>query len=53
MLSLVDEYTFYVYHRAGYDRGFIFLSKLFMEWTNSKWVPPFLEEVDQKIDNIT
>jgi hypothetical protein len=46
LLSLIDEYTFYVYHRAGYDRGFIFLSKLFREWTESKWLPPYLGWID-------
>jgi hypothetical protein len=43
MISLIDELTFYAYHNANYDRGFKFIVQLCSEWTDNKWVPPFLE----------
>lgn len=56
LVSLIDEFAFYVYHRAPYDRGFMFVADLCWNWTNNKWVPPFLEgiqAVSSLIDYIT
>jgi hypothetical protein len=46
LLWAIDEYQFYTYHRANYDRGFIFIANLCWNWTQSKWIPPFLAELD-------
>jgi hypothetical protein len=51
LISLVDEYTFYAYHiGANYDRGLKFTIKMCSDWTNSKWVPSFLENVTDWLD---
>jgi hypothetical protein len=42
VISLIDEYSFYAFHKATYDKGFAYFSTLCLEWTNNKWVPPFL-----------
>lgn len=52
MFSLIDEYTFYVYHRAKYDRGFTFIAQMCWNVTNSKWVPSFLEELTGFMDTL-
>lgn len=46
LVSLVDEFSFYVYHKAPYDRGFLFISELCWNWTNSKWLPPFMDKLN-------
>jgi hypothetical protein len=28
VISLVDEYSFYIFHRANYDRGFLYMTQL-------------------------
>lgn len=28
VISLIDEYSFYVFHRANYDRGFQYIIRL-------------------------
>lgn len=43
LISLVDEYTFYLYHEgANYDKGAKFVIKICSSWTDNKWVPSFL-----------
>lgn len=53
MISLVDEYAFYIYHRVKYDRGFRFIVKLCAEWTEMKWVPSFLEQASNWFNRIS
>lgn len=53
LISLVDEYTFYIYHRINYDKGFLFIVNLCSNWTDSKWVPSFLQNFSNWLDNIS
>lgn len=40
--ALVDEFTYYQYHEARYDLGFRYLTEMCWNFTNSKWIPPFI-----------
>lgn len=40
--TIVDEFSYYAYHKSQYDRGFIFISGLCWQFNNEKWVPPML-----------
>lgn len=40
LLSLIDEFSYFVYHSTPYDKGFTFVINLSWNWTNSKFVPP-------------
>jgi hypothetical protein len=53
IISLVDEFTFYAYHKSIYDRGFRFIVKLCSEWTENKWVPSFLDGFAHWLGNVT
>jgi hypothetical protein len=53
LISLVDEYAFYIYHRAKYDRGFRFIVSLCAEWTDGKWVPSFLERLSEWLNVVS
>jgi hypothetical protein len=53
LISLVDEYAFYIYHRAKYDRGFRFIVSLCAEWTDGKWVPSFLEKLSEWLNVVS
>ena len=39
---IIDEFSYYAYHTASYDRGFRFLVELCWEFNNAKWIPPAL-----------
>jgi hypothetical protein len=49
IISLVDEFALYAYHSPKYDRGFEYVSKVCSEWTDNKWVPPFMSDTSEKI----
>lgn len=53
LISLVDEYAFYSYHKANYDKGFKFIVNLCYDWTDGKWVPPFLQKLGDWMDNVS
>lgn len=53
LISLVDDLAFYVYHRPSYDKGFQYVKKLCSEWTQNKWIPPFLDKLATWLNNVT
>lgn len=44
LVTLIDEFSYYTYHDAQYDRGFRFIAELCWQINNAKWVPPSLVE---------
>lgn len=40
LLTLIDDFSYFVYHMPIYDKGFTFVTNLSWNWTNGKWVPP-------------
>jgi hypothetical protein len=44
-IIFLDEFSYYKYHAATYDRSFVIISRLFWNWTNEKWVPIFLDDL--------
>lgn len=56
-IALFDEFSYYAYHQAVYDRGFKYIAELCWNLTNAKWVPPFLdgpvESISGSLDILT
>lgn len=48
LVLFIDEYSYYKYHEAKYDRSFTFISRLYWNWTNDKWVPSILDDLYSK-----
>lgn len=49
----MDDLAFYVYHRPKYDKGFEYIVRMCSEWTESKWIPPFLDKLADWINNVS
>jgi hypothetical protein len=43
MTLVIDEFSYYAYHKSNYDRNFKFLADLCWRFNNEKWVPSPLE----------
>lgn len=56
-IALFDEFSYYAYHQAVYDRGFKYIAELCWNLTNAKWVPPFLdgpvESINKALSTLT
>lgn len=48
----IDELSYYAYHDARYDRGFLFLAELCWQLNNQKWIPVPLNDSFQKLENV-
>jgi hypothetical protein len=49
-LRLIDDLTYYAYHKNNYDKRFSGLSLLAWNLTSSKWMIPQLKPVYEKFD---
>lgn len=49
---VLDEFSYYAYHEADYDRGFKFFVELCYDINNDRWIPPFLEFISKAMDTI-
>ena len=50
-IIILDEFSYYAYHAAKYDRGFQILVEISWNITNTKWVPRFLDSALNRINS--
>lgn len=43
VIAFVDDFSYYQYHEVHYDRSYSSFVYLCWNWTNSRWIPPFLQ----------
>lgn len=51
LVIVLDDYSYYAYHSAGYDRGFKLIVEFTWELNNKRWIPPFLKDAYQKVND--
>jgi hypothetical protein len=51
LANFIDELAYYAYHSAQYDYYFTVIVEFSWNITNSKWVPTFLQEPYEYLDN--
>lgn len=49
---IIDELSYYAYHTAKYDRGFIFIAELSWEVNNGRWVPSAIADIYQQASSL-
>lgn len=52
LLRVIDDFTYYDYHIAPYNRGFRFFTGVFYNLTYGKWVPTFLDGIQTLTDRL-
>lgn len=49
IVAVLDELSYYAYHTSQYDASFKNIAEFCWRLNNAKWIPPFLNNIYQKI----